>query len=407
MVNNFHYLRGGAERSYFDTAEILKDKGHKVAFFSTKHKDNFPGKWDDYFVSYFDLEAKHGFGDKLRIIGRILYNKEAKRKIRKLIKDFRPDVAHLHNVYHHLSPSVISELKRQGVPMVMTLHDYKPVCPNYNLFVRGEVWEKSKKNKYYRCFWDKCIKDSYAKSAVCTLEAYVHKIMGVYRRVDIFISPSRFLINKFREFGFKEDIRHLPNPLPDTAEKEAEKPSKKGRYALYFGRLSQEKGVDDLIKAFKDLDDKSIELKIVGKGPQQQELKELIDGYGLNDKIELPGPKYGQELKETIAGAEFIVFPFKWYENYPYVVLEAQKAGKLVICSDIGGTREMIKDGYNGFLYEAGNIKQLTQAMKLVTEGHESFKHMGERARYGVEKNNGREKFYKDLFAIYSNIIKK
>ncbi len=405
LVNNFHYLRGGAEKSNFDTAEILKDNEHEIAFFSTRNQNNFPTEWERYFVNYFDLEVGHGFKDKLRIIGRIFYNPEARRNIRKLIKDFRPDVAHLHNVYHHLSPSVIGEFKRQGIPVVMTLHDYKLVCPNYNLFARGKIWERSKKNKYYRCFWDKCVKDSYAKSAICTLEAYAHKIMGVYRNVDIFISPSRFLINKFREFGFKVNIRYLPNPLLEGADKETTLSEKKDRYVLYFGRLSQEKGVDDLISAYKGLDIRDIKLKIVGDGPQRQELRELIDTQGLNGRIELPGPKYGQELNDIIAGAELIVFPFKWYENYPYTVLEAQRAGKLIICSNMGGVGEMIKDNYSGFLYEAGNIKQLSELMRSVIGEYESLKHVGDNAKREVEKNNNKEVFYKELITIYNSIV--
>jgi glycosyltransferase involved in cell wall biosynthesis len=343
------------------------------------------------------------------MILKLFYNREAVKKLRRLLQDFQPDVAHLHNIYHHLSPSIIDELKKQGIPMVMTLHDYKLICPNYNLFAHGEIWEKSKKSRYYRCFLDRCIKDSYAKSLVCTLEAYFHNFLGVYKKIDAFISPGRFLIDKFQEFGFNKRIYHLPNPILEqdislTKEEECE------RYILYFGRLSQEKGVEDLIKAYslfiKRTGKKDVKLKITGDGPQRKKLEKLAKEKGLQDKIVFTGFKEKKDLEEVIKNATVIVFPSGWYENYPYSVLEAQQAGKIVICSNIGGMGEMVKDGYNGFLYSAGNISELSALIENVVKQDRFLSDMGENAKQTVANRNDREAFYKELISIYDKILK-
>jgi len=145
IVNSFNFLKGGSDRAALDMLKILEDHGHEVAYFSTIHPDNYPSKWSKYFVKYYDLNSSHGWMSKIKIVLRIWYNFEARKKIRALIRDFKPDIAHLHNIYHHLSPSVISELKKHKIPVVKTLHDYKLISPNYYLFLDGKIWEKTKK----------------------------------------------------------------------------------------------------------------------------------------------------------------------------------------------------------------------------------------------------------------------
>lgn len=413
LINNFHYLRGGAERSYFDTAEILKEKGHQVAFFSTANDQNYPTDWSKYFVSYHDLEGEHNWKDKLRIVVKFFYNREAKKKLRELLKDFQPQVAHLHNIYHHLSPSVIGELKKQGIPVVMTLHDYKLICPNYNLFAHGQIWEESKKRKYYRCVRDKCVKNSYAKSLVCTLEAYFHEWWGIYKSVDGFISPSRFLIDKFREFSFNEKIYHLPNPIlgKEGISAKKEKGEGKQKYILYFGRLSEEKGIMDLVDAYEKMINRSassksdIYLKIVGDGPQKEQLEREVSRKGLQEKVELAGSKEWSELKKIISGAEVVVFPSGWYENYPYSVLEAQSLGVPVIGADIGGVSEMIQDSYNGFLYESGATEQLSRLMEKAIHYPVFLSQMGEDAAHMVKRRNDQGEYYRGLLDIYNKVI--
>ena len=366
LINKYHYLKGGAERAYFDTAQVLTDAGHEVAFFSMADDRNEPTPWSQYFVERVEYgdEGQQSWWRKFRLAAKIIWNREAQKKLDQLLREFRPDVAHLHNIYHQLSPSIIWTLKRQSVPMVMTLHDYKLVCPNYSLFVRGKIWEASKPNHYFHCVSDRCVKDSSLKSLVCTLEAYVHRWLGTYGHVDRYIAPSRFLIEKFREFCFAQPIEYVPQPLVPFPERTAALIVQESPF-VFVGRLSVEKGVDVAIRAMAAYDGPS-RLVIVGDGPARDSLEALVSVLGLTDRVEFLGAKYGDELEGVVRSAKAVIVPSVWYENMPYTVLEALGRGKWVIASRSGGIAERIVDGVNGALFTVGDVPELTEKLRLV-----------------------------------------
>jgi len=405
LINKYHYLKGGVERSYFDTAKILADHGHKLAFFSTKHPKNRPSRWSKYFVDGIDYDDEISLGQKIKAVANILYNFQANKNLEKLILEFKPDIAHLHGIYHQLSPSIINVLKKHDIPVVMTLHDYKLICPNYNLFVRGKIWERSRKHKYYMAFFDKAVKDSYLKSLVCALEAYLHKLLGLYEKIDLFISPSQFLIDKFKEFGFKKKIVLL-RPALIIEDKYTEKAAatEKEKYILYFGRLSQEKGVDELINSYALLKT-DCRLKIAGAGSEMASLKKLALDKGLADKIIFCGHKDGAELIDLIKSAEFIVMASRWQENCPYSVLEAKYFGKTVIVPRLGGLPEII-DNKTDYLYESGDIKSLAEIMLgLLTNSEKSANLKRLSDKMNMEQYNP-EIHYKFLIYIYQMLLK-
>ncbi len=375
-----------------------------MAYFATNHPKTIPNKWQDYFVSYYELEQKHSLKDKLKIVSRFFYNLEAKRKIRRLINDFQPEVAHVHNIYHHLSPSILRELKKNKIPVVMTLHDYKLICPNYNLFVRGRIWERSKPRRYYRCFLDRCVKDSYFKSLICTLEAYFHYIFGFWRQVDIFISPSRFLADKFKEFDFRGDIRVVPNPLLDDLPSPEEVGDED--YFLYFGRLSPEKGVEDILEAWSLLVNRP-RLLILGDGPQRSDLEELSKKRGLEEKVFFLGHQEKKSLFRYIKSARAVVFPSRWQENYPYSILEAGYLTKILVCVNIGGISELVKNRFSGLLYEPGDVEKLSQIVAEIKEKPLKFSYLGENISAQIKKENNPDKYYKDLINIYNLNLRK
>ena len=302
--------------------------------------------------------------------------------------------------------TAIKTLKKYNIPVVMTLHDYKLISPNYNLLRRGKIWEKSRPDKYYKCFFDRCVKDSYLKSLICTVEAYLHKWLRVYNEVDAFISPSRFLMNKFKEFGFKREIIYLPNPLlPDADQSGRGDENAMGKYILYFGRLSEEKGIGDLIKAFSLLKT-SYKLVIAGAGPQKEELEKVAKEKGLEKNIIFAGRKQGVNLWKLVKEAEFVVAPSCWYENAPYSVIEAMGLTKVVVCANIGGLSEIVKDGESGFLFEAGNVNKLIKVMsRLLGLNEEEKRKIGERAAAAIREKNNKEIYYKDLVGIYEKTI--
>ncbi|NQU77670.1 glycosyltransferase [Candidatus Falkowbacteria bacterium] len=404
QINNFHYIRGGAERSYLELCGLLKSRGHKVACFSTKDIKNHPSRWDKYFVKSYDLDKNYNPFLALKIIQNIFYNFASKKSLQNLIQDFKPSVAHLHNIYHHLSPSIISVLKKNNIPMVMTLRDYKLISPNYSLFSRGQIWEKTKNQKYYKCFFDKSIKNSYLKSLICTLEAYLHQWLKLYQKIDIFISPSMFLANKFKDFGFKKQIINLPNPLLETPSPTSNNIKD---FILYFGRLSPEKGIPNLINAYSKLKTKT-PLLIAGSGASRKELETLAKKNKNHSQIIFLGHKNKKELSCLIKSAKFLVFPSVWPENAPRSVIESMAFKKIVICAKVGGIPEWVKHGQTGFLYPPGDVKKLAEIMSNLLNSKYNDKELqkiSSLAQKTVIQKNNPEKFYNSLINIYASLI--
>jgi glycosyltransferase involved in cell wall biosynthesis len=352
QINKFHYLRGGSERYYLGLIDLLKNNGDEVMEFSMKHESNLPSAYREYFIENVNFQ-KTSVKDALKFI----YNWDAVRKLKKLLDKERPDIAHLHNIAHQLTPQIIEVLKERNIPVVQTLHDYKLICPNYSLYANGKFCNECKGGKYYNCFLSKCMHNSYAKSFLAVVEAYLYKYKKTYDKVDLFIAPSQYMKDMCVDFGIDPNrIRVLNNFIDPEKFRYIEK-CETGDYLLYFGRLSWEKGVYTLISAMKELKDEK--LKIVGSGPEYQNLKKSIESEGLDDRVELCGPKYGEELKKILNCSKAVILPSIWPENYPYTLLEALSCGKPIIASNTGGIPEIVEDGVSGFLFEPGNSADL------------------------------------------------
>ena len=402
LIDKFHNIFGGAERAYFDTANVLKNNGHQVAFFSMQHKDNKETKWSKYFVKNVDLRNKdYSIFKKISVAFRIIWNFEAQKKLNALLDEFKPDVVHMHLIYHQLSPSIIWTLKKRNIPMVMTLHDFKHVSPNYNMLVRGKIWEKSP----WHCIGDRCVKDSFSKSVICTFEHYFHKLIKTFEKVDVYIAPSKFLAKKYKEKGFSKEILHVPQPLSKNffkpckiTEEQNQKYPK--NYILYFGRLSYEKGLDVLIEAFSK--SKAQNLVFVGKGDQKEVLEKLAKELKIEKKVYFVGYKSGEELKSWICNAKATVMASACYENMPYALLEALASGVIVIAANMGGMPERIIDGENGFLY---NPKDKNDLIKKINKAIITNKNtISRNAKLSVEDLTY-NKYYDNLMKVYNKAI--
>lgn len=406
LINKFHYQKRGAERAYLDTAQVLADHGHDLAFFAMKHPKNKPSRWSKYFVSESNYEAGYfNIFKNIKAVINIWYNFGAKRKLEKLIREFKPDVAHLHNIYHQLSPAIINILEKYKIPMVMTLHDYKLVSPAYNLSVRGRIWEKDKGGKLNECLKDRVVKNSFLKTLVCVIEYYLHRFLRIYQKIDLFISPSEFLMNKFREYGFKGKIIKLPNPIIINHENIKE-PEGQEDFILYYGGLSAEKGIDDLIEALARLDEK-INLKIIGEGLEREKLEKITKDMGLSDQVEFLGFKPRLEALGYARKSLFVVVPSHCYENSPYTALEPMSLGKPVIAPRLGSLKEIIKDKENGLLYESENIDDLANKIKHLFNDRELRNKMGDKAKKMLSLKYSQEFYYSCLHKIYSQLVDK
>ncbi len=398
QINKFYYKRGGSETHFFELVNLLRKNNHEVNVFSTKNDKNFKAERNDYFIDEIEMSLSN-FKKGLNIF----YNRQAVKMAEKMILNNRPDIVHIHNISHHFSPAILKVFKKHNIPIIMTVHDYKLICPNYKLFNNGEVCEKCVGKKYYQCALNKCIKDSYLASSIMTLEAYWAKWNKYYDLVNIFIAPSYFMRNKLIEGGISgKKVKYLNNFLSNSnIEKQTVNEKNFSRYILFFGRLSKEKGINFLIKAFKNVDDKEIILKIVGEGPESTSLKNLVKELNLEKRVNFAGYKSGEELEKIISQSEFVIVPSLWYENAPYTILESYALKKAVLGAKIGGIKELIKENETGLAFEAGNIAELTKKIDYLLSYPKKMKDMGENGRLFL-KNNFEEKIYLEkLIKIY------
>ena len=396
------YPRGGDAISTLSTGELLKRKGNRVIFWGMKHQSNPKYSTESYFVSYAGLNEPMEVQRKLETALKVLYSIEAKNKVEKVIQEEKPNIVHLNNFAHQISPSIIDVFHDYEIPIVMTMRDYKLVCPSYTLLSNGRPCEKCRIGKYYWCLLKRCTKDSYAKSLLNTIEMYLHhKILHIYNKIDAFISPSKFLANKVKEMGFKEEIFHLPN-FVDTKDCEPKYDSN-DKTICYFGRVSREKGLFTLIEAVKNL---GVKLRIIGEGPLEESLRFKVQSEKV-DNVEFLGYKTGEELKKKVRNSLVVISPSEWYENGPRVAMEAFALGKPVIGSRIGGIPELVRDGERGLTFEPGNVEDLRDKIKYLMSNPEKISEMGRNARKFVEKELNPEKHYKQLMKIYELAMEK
>ncbi len=357
MVNKFHYIKGGSETYYFALKRLLEAKGHTVIDFSMEDGQNFPCDYSAYFVKNVDYANSCGLKEKLRAASNIIYSREAKKKFRQLVKDTQPDLVHLHIFQHQLSPSILDVCKEFHIPTVYTAHDLKMVCLNYKMMHHGKLCEDCRTGKLYRCAKNRCVKESFLKSCINVAEGYVHRLRKSYDVIHTVITPSAFYKSKMAEFGVAADrLVHIPNFLDKTAP--AVKPREdKEKYYLYFGRLSEEKGVPTLIKAFEGT---GLPLYIVGSGPIREQLEKTLQDEKYSN-IRLFGFLQGTELTDIVGNARAVILPSEWYENGPYSAIEALQLGRPVLGARIGGIPELV-DG-NGSLFESGDPDSLRKAV--------------------------------------------
>lgn len=402
-INKYFYIKGGAETYYFELNNMLEKHGHQVMHFSMKHENNLPSLYKEYFVENIDYYSQTKFCQKVKNAGKIVYSFEAAKKLDLLIKQEKPDVAHLQNFHHQLSGSILKVLKKHGIPVVYTAHDLKLVCGNYKMLAHNEICESCKGGKHIECFKKKCVKGSRTGSLVNTTEMYLSKWMKMNDCINKIVTPSRFYKEKMIEFGVQEDkLEYIPNFI-DASKFEAK--YLPGEYFVYFGRLAEEKGLFTLLEAMEKVE--SAMLYLVGTGPVEENVTKMLQNKGLNSKIKMLGYKSGSELKSILENSISNVLPSEWYENGPYSVLEMMCMGKPTIASDIGGLPDMVVDGQTGLLFKAKHADDLAHKIQMLSDNKEEALRMGKRAREFVEKVHSEEAYYNRIIQIYEQVIQQ
>lgn len=398
MVNKFHYLKGGSEKYYFDLANLLKEHGHEVAFFSMKDDKNIETGCKEYFVENSDMNSKNPF-KALDVI----YSKNNEKIMEKALDDFKPDVVHLNNFQRQLSASIIKPIKKRNIPIVFTAHDLQAICPSIVMLDNNkDICEKCIRGKYSNCMKNNCIKGSKLKSVLGAIEGKYYRKNKIYiDKINKIITPSDFYKLKLIEDGIpKENIESIHNFI--NLENYNVKVEDEG-YALYFGRLIKEKGIFTLLNAFEKIKDKK--LFIAGDGPDLEKIKEYINENSMNN-IELLGFLNAEQVKEHVRKSKFVVVPSVWYENCPYSILETLAMGKPIIGSNLGGIPELVKNNKNGLIYKYNNVDELTEKMNKLFEDKNLADELGKEAKKIAEEEFSKERYYTEIMNIYEGVIK-
>ena len=412
IVNKFLYPNGGSETYIFKIGQCLQKMGHEVQYFGMEHEGRIVS---NAIGSYTSDMSFHGGSklSKLMYPVKILYSFEAKKKIRAVLDDFKPDVVHLNNINFQITPSIIDEIeaynkdvdaaeKREDdkknsdrsravatgghIRIVYTAHDYQWVCPNHMLYIpsTGEMCSKCIDGDYSYCAHNKCIHSSKLRSLLGTLEAKLYDRKKTYALVDTVIAPSFFMKEKLSHNRSIDDnkIVALHNFVDENSQRAKQTSTSEDNpdimrtgfdrnvgdcgkevidkpYVLYFGRYDSQKGIKTLLKACRNLPD--IQFVFAGKG----ELEKEVDS---TPNVLNKGFLTGQELTDTITKAAFTVFPSEWYENCPFSVVESQMNGTPIIVSNLGGTTELIKENVTGEVFTAGDESQLTEKIRKLWE---------------------------------------
>jgi len=400
LAHNHYQVSGGAEFFYLEVGRVLEKMGHQVAYFSISQEGQTT-PWKQYFPKGNEFRKKSLLKS---VVGfpRMIYSRDAKDAIEKLITDFKPDVLHAFAIYLELTPSILDAAKAANVRILMSCNDYKHICPNYKLFHHGKVCEDCKGGRFFKATLNRCAHDSTIFSVASTLEAYAHEAMGIYRKnVDIFLFASEFMARKTEEFWGHETFkwRKLRNPFNPLQYEANPCP---GGYALYFGRIIDEKGVNILIDAALKVE--QIPVIIVGDGPDLESLEDQVKATGVTN-IKFVGAKWGDELSEIIKGCRYVVVPSLWHENFPYVILQAFAHAKPVIGTKRGGIPEMVRHRERGLLYEATDSEELANAMRTLNSDGRLVERMGIAARSFVESEFNDDLFYENMMRVYNEVL--
>ncbi len=392
-INKFNFLKRGAEKHFLDLITLLEEE-NEVAVFSMKHRKNKPTSWNKYFVSYVGYSKEDSWKDKIKGMGRIFWSFEARKKIRKILDDFNPQIVHIHNIYHQISPSILGEIKKRNIPIIMTVHDHNLICPNYNFSFQGIDWEKLGNFKTLKFIFKKGFKNSYFKSILAILEYFFNKATKVYERnIDLYISPSKFLKDSLVKYGIQEKkiivLPHFANP--DTVEHTEEKED----HVLYFGSISNEKGFQTLIETIKNLPE--VNFKLAGQIEKESKIKNLpnLKFLGFLDQ---------QELKKEIKKSSFVISASQLPETFGLTALEAIENGRPFVGFPSGAIPEIIEDLQEGFLCKTK--KEFREKIKKL--------YFSKNLREEMSKNSFKkasffdsEIYKKRLLEIFGNLLTK
>ena len=410
LVNYRYFISGGPEKYMFNIKKMLEDNGHEVIPFSIHSNKNVQTKYSKYFVepiggrdvTYFD-EVKKTPKSVWQMLTRSIYSVEVEKAIKKEIRDTQPDLVYIIHFVNKLSPSVITGAKKMGLPVVLRLSDYFLLCPRFDFMYQKRICEDCLTKGNRSCIKKRCVKESLFASVVRVFSMKFHNFIHVYQDVDAFITPSEFLKKKLVTNGF-DASKITCIPTFTTSKSEIGK-LQVGDYGLYFGRITEEKGVETVIKAYEKLPDHKVKIMVDDTTEEAIRLKEYVKRHKMKN-VEFLGFKSGSQLENVIKDSRFTIIPSIWYDNLPNTALESFQYSKPVIASNIGSLPELVVDEMNGFLFEAGNHDDLIKAIKKLDD-NENIMKMGAASRKRLEMKFAPQSHYEALMKVFNSVIMK
>lgn len=363
IVNKFLYPNGGSETYIFELGRQLGEMGCEVQYFGMDDSRNIVGNRVNCYTPNMDFHS--GKISKLLYPFRIIYSRKARKAIRRVLEDFRPEVVHLNNFNFQITPSILYEIRKyesknnQKVKVIYTAHDYQLVCPNHLMRcpADNQNCERCVEGAYQNCIRGKCIHGSSAKSALGALEGWVYRRLGAYKMIDTVICPSDFMRRQLERHPDLRGKTVTKHNFAGNMEAKEKRKNVKENYVFYFGRYSGEKGVETLLKACARLPE--IPFLFAGKGECGAQMDQLGNVKNL-------GFLTSEEIKPYIENAKFSICPSECYDNCPFSVMESIQYGTPVLGAAIGGIPELVESGVSGELFESGNEEELVQKIKLM-----------------------------------------
>jgi glycosyltransferase involved in cell wall biosynthesis len=385
LVHNKYQQPGGEDVVFEQERKLLENAGHNVATYC---------RTNDEISKYSGLQ-------RLTLIKNTISSEESRREVLGVLQREEPEVVHIHNTFMMISPSIYSACREAGVPVVQTLHNYRLLCPAANFFRDGHVCEECEEHGVWRGVKYGCYRGSRVATATVALMLTVHRQRHTYTEsIDRFIALSAFAKNKYVAGGLPgEKIEVKPNFVdPDPGER-----SQAGDYAVFVGRLSEEKGLDTLVAAWSRLANR-IPLVIVGDGPVGSRLKKQAQERGISS-IDFRGRLPRSEAQEVVKRSRFMILPSECYENFPMGMVEAFACGVPVISARLGALQELIDDGRTGLHFTPGSPEELAEKVEWAWSHPERLREMGKEARREFERRYTAEKNYSMLMDIYKSVI--
>lgn len=413
IVNYRYFVSGGPERYLFNITQVLEAHGHEVVPFSVKSSLNQPTAYADYFMSpvgsgnevYYNEYNKKSPKTFFKVLVRMFYSREARKKLAALIRRVQPDLIYVLHYQNKISPSIFDAAVKYKVPVVYRASDFGQICANalFYRFNKKDTCERCLHGSRWNAVRNKCVFNSYLLSAVKASALALQDMLKVKDKIDAYVIPSGFTLSKFQEYGVPAEKLNCIPTFFNFATTDQTQAAGYEPFAVYVGRLEEEKGLLTLVKAFADT---GYRLVIIGSasGGYDTVLKDYLKDK--THRIEFTGQLKFDAIQHYLRTCAFTVMPAEWYENFPNSVLESYAFRKPVVASDSGSLKEIVDDQVTGLLFPAKNVEALKACIGQLMGDMEMCRQLGEQAYQKLTTGYSAEVHYRKLENVFNRVVK-